>query len=115
MMEICESMMEIKKHYELIKFIPRIHIILQSVFFQCQLGIGKRRFFCQSVQIYNIIWVIKDYSGITFLTTDNKNRVLAGINNDGVRSRIMHTKLEIKILVHGSLLPKDISHHPTGQ
>ena len=53
--------------------------------------------------------------GITFLTADNKNGILASINNDGVRSRIIHTKLEIKIVSHDALLPKDISHYPTGQ
>lgn len=53
--------------------------------------------------------------GITFLTTDNKNRVLAVIDNDGVCGRRIHTKLKIKIIVHVTLLPTDILHHPRGQ
>lgn len=36
------------------------------------------------IQICNIIRVIKDNGGITFLTADNKNRVIVGIYNDGV-------------------------------
>lgn len=59
--------------------------------------------------------VIKNNGGITFLTTDNKNRVLAGIDNDGDCGRRIHTKLKIKIIVHVTLLPTDILHHPRGQ
>ena len=53
--------------------------------------------------------------GITFLATDNKNCVLAVIDNDGVCGRRIHTKLKIKIIVHVTLLPTDILHHPRGQ
>jgi len=35
---------------------------------------------------------------------DNKNGVLAGIDNGGVCGRFIHTKLKIKIIVHGDLL-----------
>ena len=52
---------------------------------------------------------------ITFLITDNKNRVLTGIDKDGVCSGCLHTKLKIRIIVHGTLLPTDILHHPRGQ
>ena len=52
---------------------------------------------------------------ITFLTTDNKNCVLAGIDDNGVCGWFVHTKLEIKIVVHGSHPPTDILHHPAGR
>ncbi len=45
----------------------------------------------------------------------HKNRVLARIDNDGVCGRRIHTKLKIKIIVHVTLLPTDILHHPRGQ
>ena len=48
-----------------------------------KLGIQQRCFLCQPVKIHNIIRVIKSNGGITFLTTDNKNRVLAD-NADAV-------------------------------
>ena len=49
------------------------------------------------------------------LATDNENGVLSGIDDNRVRSRIIHTEPEIKIVVHDSLLPTDIWHHPTGR
>lgn len=99
----------------LIQLTHPIHIILQTICFQCELGICKRWVFCQPVQIYNIIRFFKDNGRITFLTTDNKNGILTNIDNDGVGSRIIHTEQEIKIVVHCGLLPTDTLHHPAGQ
>ena len=99
----------------LYQFLTFTQNLKRSPFLQCQFGIQKRCFLCQLVQIYNIIWGIKDNGGITFLTADNKNRVLVGIYNDGVCGRLIHTKLEIKIVVHDDLLFTDIWHHPRGQ
>ena len=93
---------------EIIKFIHCIHIILQSIFFQCQFGIQQRWFFCQPVKINNIIRIIKDDRGITFLVTDNKNGVLSDIDDNGVCGGLIHTELEIKIVVHDSILSTDI-------
>ena len=42
------------------------------------------------------------YHHESFLETYNKNCVLAGIDNDGVGCRLIHTKTEIKIVVHDS-------------
>ena len=53
--------------------------------------------------------------GITFLATDNKNCVLSGIDDNGVCGRFVHSELKIKIIVHDSLLPTDILHHPAGR
>lgn len=50
--------------------------------------------------------VIADAGGIILLTTDNKNGVFAGVDNDGVCSRFVHTKLKINIIVQGWLLPQ---------
>ena len=67
------------------------------------------------ISIHPLIGRLQNSGGITFLTTDNKNRVLAVIDNDGVCGRRIHTKLIIKIIVHVTLLPTDILHHPRGQ
>lgn len=77
--------------------------------------LSKWRFLCQPVQIYSIIRVIEDDGGITFLATDNKNCVFTGVDDNGVCSRFVHTELEIKIVIHGSLLPSDILHHLRGR
>ena len=53
--------------------------------------------------------------GIAFLATDNKNCVLSGIDDNGVCGGFIHTELKIKIVVHGSLPPTDILHHPAGR
>ena len=53
--------------------------------------------------------------GIAFLATDNKNCVLSGIDDNGVCGEFIHTELKIKIVVHGSLPPADILHHPAGR
>lgn len=39
----------------------------------------------------------------------------AGIDDNGVCGWFVYTELEIKIVFHGSLLPTDILHHPTGR
>lgn len=52
---------------------------------------------------------------ITFLTTNNKNGVLVGVDNDGICGRFVHIEQEIKIVVHGSLIPTDTLHRPAGQ
>lgn len=76
------------------------------------LGIGMTKAYA-IIKEYNAeleakgYFTIKNNGGITFLTTDNKNGVLAGIDKDGVCGRRIHTKLKIKIIVHGVLLPKD--------
>ena len=57
---------------------------------------------------------LEDNRRITFLTTDNENGIFAGIDNDGICDRFVHTKHKIKIIVHGGLLPTDILHHLTG-
>lgn len=67
------------------------------------------------VKLNKIIRVNKGNREITFHATDNKNRVLFSIDNDGVGGRLMHVKLKIKIVVRGGLLPTDIWHHPKDQ
>lgn len=52
---------------------------------------------------------------LTFLATDNKNCVLACIDDNGVCGGFVHTELEIKIVVHGGIPPTNILHHPAGQ
>jgi hypothetical protein len=61
------------------------------------------------------MWIIEDNGGIAFLTTDNKNGVFAGVDNDGICGRFVHTEKEIEIVIHGGLLPTDILHHPRGR
>ena len=58
---------------------------------------------------------LTDNRGITFLATDNKNCVLAGLDDNRVCGGFVHTELKIKIVVHDSPPPTDISHHPAGQ
>lgn len=50
----------------------------------------KKRFIIQG--IYNIIRVIKDNRGITFLATDNKNCVLIDVGDNGVCGGFVHTE-----------------------
>lgn len=76
-------MMEIANRI-LIKFVHSIYIILQSVFLQCKFRICKGCFHCQMVQIDCNTWIIEDNRGITFLTTDNKNRIFTSVDNDGI-------------------------------
>jgi len=54
-------------------------------------------FFCQPIQIDDIIWLVEDDGRITFLTTDNENGVLTCVGNGGIYNRFVHTELEIKI------------------
>ena len=63
----------------------------------------------------NITWIVKDDCGIEFLAEDDKNRILTSVDNDGIGCRFVHTKLEIKNVIHDGLLPTDILHHPAGQ
>lgn len=53
--------------------------------------------------------------GITFLARDNENGVLSSIDDNRVCGRFIHTEPEIKIVIHGSLLPTDTLHHPAGR
>ena len=53
--------------------------------------------------------------GITFLATDNKNCVLIDVGDNGVCGGFVHTEQKMKIIVHDSLLPTDILHHPAGR
>lgn len=89
----------------LIKSVHSIHIILQAICLQCKRGVCKRRIRCQPVKIDNITWFVKDNCGIAFFAGDSKNRILTSVDNDGIGDRLIHTEQEIKIIVHGVLLP----------